>query len=71
MAKGSYVTFADSDDWMHPEKIEYSLTTMKKIIISQSICKDFKEGKNMVQWKQIDSILSCWDDNLNGSHKTV
>lgn len=29
-AKGSYVSFADSDDWMHPQKVEYSLSTMKK-----------------------------------------
>lgn len=28
--KGEYVTFADSDDWMHPEKLEYSLSTIKK-----------------------------------------
>ena len=27
---GEYVTFADSDDWIHPDKINYSLATIKK-----------------------------------------
>lgn len=32
--RGEYVTFADSDDWMHPEKLDYSLTTIKKHKVS-------------------------------------
>tara|TARA_B100000767_G_C19777937_1_gene543820 strand:+ start:3377 stop:7633 length:4257 start_codon:yes stop_codon:yes gene_type:complete len=48
-SKGKFVTFADSDDWMHPQKLEYSLTTLKKNNISLVINRFVRisEGGNI------------------------
>jgi glycosyltransferase involved in cell wall biosynthesis len=47
-ATGDFITFADSDDWMHPQKLEYSLTTMKESSVSVLVNRFIrisKEGK--------------------------
>lgn len=49
-AKGSYVTFADSDDWMHPQKVEYSLSTMKKESVDLLLNRFVRISENGEIW---------------------
>ena len=49
-AKGSFVTFADSDDWMHPQKVEFSLSTIKKQSVELLINRFVRISENGEIW---------------------
>ena len=47
-ARGAFVTFSDSDDWMHPQKIEYSLDileTQEIDLVMNRFIRVSEEGK--------------------------
>jgi len=50
IAEGSFVTFADSDDWMHPQKVEYSLSMMKEESVDLLLNRFVRISENGKIW---------------------
>ena len=54
MAKGDYVLFVDSDDWIEPDMVEYLINTMVKYNADIVCCETVKEKENKPDLREIE-----------------
>lgn len=59
-AKGEYIVFVDSDDWVHPEYLEYLYCAVLEHGVQLSACKFIKTG-TVIESEQMQYTCNVWD----------
>ena len=63
-AKGDYIGFVDSDDWIEPEMYDVLLVKMRATGANICVCGYWSEGESFTKQSRYTNALYRWEDTL-------